>query len=214
MRKVDHDSRRRDVAKAAAQLIAERGLEALTTRALARALGCSIGVLSHYFNSKDEIINAAFEWADSDIDTRMQAALDLESPSVDDFIPLLQSGLPLDTQSELSWRVRFNLYTCAYSASDLRDRVWQKFDASSEAMRGLIEIWQQQGQVRNDISAERITSIVMDLIVGAAQNLLRTPMQERRAKAQYLFDLVDTLRVGPGVAAQPGAQARGKVSAI
>ena len=63
MRKVDHDSRREEVAGAAARLIAEKGLEALTTRALAKSLGCSIGVLSHYFSSKEEIVIAAFRWA-------------------------------------------------------------------------------------------------------------------------------------------------------
>ena len=64
MRKVDHDSRREEVAGAAAALIANEGLEALTTRALAKALGCSIGVLSHYFNNKEDIVIAAFRWAD------------------------------------------------------------------------------------------------------------------------------------------------------
>ena len=83
VRKVDHDSRREEVASVASRLIADRGLEALTTRALAKELGCSIGVLSHYFNSKEEIVMAAFQWADQRIDQRMQDAIaDLEEISL------------------------------------------------------------------------------------------------------------------------------------
>jgi AcrR family transcriptional regulator len=44
---------------AAAGIIASEGLEALTTRNLARSMGYSIGVLSHYFTSKDQIVIAA-----------------------------------------------------------------------------------------------------------------------------------------------------------
>ncbi len=63
MKKVDHDQRRLEVAVAAATIIADQGLEALTTRNLAKAMGCSIGVLSHYFLNKDETVIAALNWA-------------------------------------------------------------------------------------------------------------------------------------------------------
>ena len=96
MRKVDHDSRREEVAGAAARLIAEKGLEALTTRALAKSLGCSIGVLSHYFSSKEEIVIAAFRWADQRIDLRMQEAIATDNPGLDSFFPVIKAGLPLD----------------------------------------------------------------------------------------------------------------------
>ena len=43
MRKLDHDQRRLEIAEAAARLIAADGMEALTTRSIARAMGCSIG---------------------------------------------------------------------------------------------------------------------------------------------------------------------------
>ena len=70
MRKLDHDQRRREIAEAAARLIAADGMAALTTRGIARAMGCSIGVLSHYFESKAAIVTAAFAWASSAIHGR------------------------------------------------------------------------------------------------------------------------------------------------
>ncbi len=195
MRKVDHDSRREEVAAAAARLIAEQGLDALTTRALAKQLGCSIGVLSHYFNSKEDIVIAAFNWADLRIDARMQEAmLGGDDLSLDAFIPLIQAGLPLDAESDLEWRVRFNLYNFALTHRNSLKAQGEKIRHFRALMTGLIEQLQKTGKVRRDIDARQITNAAFDLAMGAAQHLLMLPMEERQDYARYLFDLVEQLR--------------------
>lgn len=195
MRKVDHDSRREEVASAASRLIAERGLEALTTRALAKELGCSIGVLSHYFNSKEEIVLAAFQWADQSIDQRMQAAIVDQDISLDYFIPMIQAGLPLDEASDREWRVRFNLYNyCLTRGGEGLSAQIEKTDLFRDLMLGLITALQKKGEVRQDISADLITKMAFDMVIGAAQNLLMVPMARRREHARYLFDIVEQLR--------------------
>ena len=195
MRKVDHDSRREEVASAASRLIAERGLEALTTRALAKELGCSIGVLSHYFNSKEEIVLAAFQWADQSIDQRMQAAIVDQDISLDYFIPMIQAGLPLDEASDREWRVRFNLYNyCLTRGGEGLSAQIEKTDHFRDLMLGLITALQEKGEVRQDISADLITKMAFDMVIGAAQNLLMVPMARRREHARYLFDIVEQLR--------------------
>lgn len=195
MRKVDHDSRREEVASVASKLIAERGLEALTTRALAKELGCSIGVLSHYFNSKEEIVLAAFQWADQSIDQRMQAAIVDQDISLDYFIPMIQGGLPLDEASDREWRVRFNLYNyCLTRGGEGLSAQIEKTSHFRVLMVELIKALQAKGEVRTDISAELITKMAFDMVIGAAQNLLMVPMSERREHARYLFEIVEQLR--------------------
>lgn len=85
-KKVDHDQRRLEVAVAAATIIADQGLEALTTRNLAMAMGCSIGVLSHYFLNKDEIVIAALNWADSRIEDRFTRLIEQSPIDVDQYL--------------------------------------------------------------------------------------------------------------------------------
>lgn len=195
MRKVDHDSRREEVASVASKLIAERGLEALTTRALAKELGCSIGVLSHYFNSKEEIVLAAFQWADQSIDQRMQAAIVDQDISLDYFIPMIQVGLPLDEASDREWRVRFNLYNyCLTRGGEGLSAQIEKTSHFRVLMVELIKALQDKGEVRTDISADLITKMAFDMVMGAAQNLLMVPMAERREHARYLFEIVEQLR--------------------
>ena len=164
MRKVDHDSRREEVAEAAARLIASKGLEALTTRALAKSLGCSIGVLSHYFSSKEEIVIAAFRWADQRIDLRMQeASIQQDNLSLDQFFPIIKAGLPLDEESDLEWRVRLNLHTFALTHNDSLQAELEKNTQNRELMQGMITSLQAQGELRDDVSAEDITNIAFDL---------------------------------------------------
>ena len=194
MRKVDHDSRREEVAGAAARLIAEKGLEALTTRALAKSLGCSIGVLSHYFSSKEEIVIAAFRWADQRIDLRMQEAIATDNPGLDSFFPVIKAGLPLDEESDLEWRVRLNLHSFALTHEDSFFAQREKDQHFSGLMLEMIGSMQKQGKLRDDLSAEDITHIAFDLVIGMAKNLLMLPFEERETRAAYLFRMIEQLR--------------------
>lgn len=194
MRKVDHDSRREEVAEAAARLIGREGLEALTTRALAKELGCSIGVLSHYFNSKEEIVIAAFRWADQRIDARMQEAIAGNDPHLDDFFPVIKAGLPLDEESDLEWRVRLNLHTFALTHQESLNAVRDKDVQFRDLMLMMIGDMQSKGRLRNDISAQIITDTAFDLVIGLAQNLVKTPMAKREVRSEYLFGLIELLR--------------------
>jgi len=193
LRKVDHDTRREEIAAAAAKLIADKGMEGLTTRALAKAMGCSIGVLSHYFNSKDDIVLAAFNWADSNIDRRMEAIL-AENPTLDAFIPVIQAGLPLTEESDIEWRVRFNLYSHTLTSSKDLIRQQEKLQNFRLLLNELIADLQLRKEVRDDIPSSEITSVAFDLTIGAAQNLLMMPMNQREAYAETLFKLVESLR--------------------
>jgi AcrR family transcriptional regulator len=58
---VDHDERRREVARAAFQLLSKRGPRGLTLRALADELGGSITLVTHFFPSRRALLDAITE---------------------------------------------------------------------------------------------------------------------------------------------------------
>lgn len=60
--KVDHDVRRREIISSVWRLIADEGLDAVTTRRIADATGYSNGLLRYYFPGKDAVVTAAFEF--------------------------------------------------------------------------------------------------------------------------------------------------------
>lgn len=55
-RVVDHEERRREITHAVWYLIATRGIEAVTQRAVAAEAGVSVGRIQHYFSSKEEMV--------------------------------------------------------------------------------------------------------------------------------------------------------------
>jgi TetR/AcrR family transcriptional repressor of bet genes len=59
---VDHERRREEIARLAVRVIQREGAENATVRRIATVGGFSIGVLTHYFSDKDELIAFAFQW--------------------------------------------------------------------------------------------------------------------------------------------------------
>lgn len=189
MRKVDHEQRRQEVAVAAAHVIARDGLEGLTTRALAKEMGCSIGVLSHYFNSKEDIVIAALNWADQRIDQRVEEVL-RDHPSTESFIPVIRAALPLDEASDLEWRVRFNLYAYTLTSKNKFQLQTQERQLSRRMLAEVIRELQNDGKLLAGIDPLVMANIAFDMVIGAAQHLLSLPLEEREDYARYLFDLL------------------------
>ncbi|MBP2703674.1 TetR family transcriptional regulator C-terminal domain-containing protein [Microbispora sp. RL4-1S] len=72
---VDHGERREEVVEAARRIILRDGIDAATTRAIAREAGYSNGVLTHYFADKDDILVSALEASHRRIAERLRARL-------------------------------------------------------------------------------------------------------------------------------------------
>lgn len=54
--KVDHDERRREIARVVEDIVLDRGIEAVTIRDVAGRVGFSTTVVSHYFRTKLEML--------------------------------------------------------------------------------------------------------------------------------------------------------------
>ena len=59
-RRKSQETRRADLISATQQLVAERGPEAATVRAIAARAGVTAGLIRHYFQTKDELTRAAY----------------------------------------------------------------------------------------------------------------------------------------------------------
>ncbi|MFB4313480.1 TetR/AcrR family transcriptional regulator [Actinomadura sp. 21ATH] len=60
----DHEARRRDVSEAVWRVLAARGFDGLTLRAVAAEMGASTGLLTHYFPNKKALIVHALDIAE------------------------------------------------------------------------------------------------------------------------------------------------------
>lgn len=79
---VDHDRRREEIARLAVRVVQREGAEQATVRRIAKVGGFSIGVLTHYFTDKDELIAFAFQWAAREWFAELDGALIKAAPGL------------------------------------------------------------------------------------------------------------------------------------
>ncbi|MCG2841121.1 TetR/AcrR family transcriptional regulator [Sandaracinobacter sp. RS1-74] len=107
---IDSDARRAAVVAAAAELIDEGGLGAVTFRSLAARLKCSTTVISHYFRDKEEILRETYGYS-------VEAAIGLREKVLgrsDAPLPqALEETLPLGVEQRRIWRVWLCFWTAA-----------------------------------------------------------------------------------------------------
>lgn len=72
-KKVDHEARRMELAEALWRLTRAHGWEAISLRKVAAEAGVSMGMVQHYFTTKDEMLSFAMEMISDDVKARIQA---------------------------------------------------------------------------------------------------------------------------------------------
>lgn len=99
---VDHDRRRRHVARIAADIIARVGIDAVTMRQVAAEAGYSTTIVTHYFANKQELMLHTYHVAAENAQARVAAVLD-RAPC--DLLGCLEALLPRDEASLQDWKV-------------------------------------------------------------------------------------------------------------
>ena len=134
-RSVDHDERRRDIARAAIRLLAKSGPRGLTLRALADELGGSITLVTHFFPNRRALLDAVTSQVIED------NAADLASFESAQLAPteMLRAFLVwlLPTTAETLQLERSRVLLSA--ESDAHFNVQEFFDTWEQTIRGLIE---------------------------------------------------------------------------
>lgn len=159
---VDHDVRRAELVAATWHVIAEEGLEAATVRRIAEAAGCTTGRVTHYFDSKDEVLVAALREVHRAAADRMVAHLDLSGP--EGLRAVLLEALPLDEPRRLEWRVWLAFWGRAATDAALRNEQERRY---AEWRALLDDIVRRVGPPRS-ASARRT---VVDVVAAAVDGL-------------------------------------------
>lgn len=107
-------SRRDELAAAAYELIAEKGLSRFTLREVARRVGATTGLVSHHFSDRADLVDAAVQHAEDLVRARAEAGEDYGPEE------LLRHGLPIDDESTTHWRLWLSVRTEALFDPTLR----------------------------------------------------------------------------------------------
>jgi AcrR family transcriptional regulator len=106
-KQVDHQERRQSIAEAVVRLVAAKGVEAASLRAVAAEAGVSMGAVQHYFTTRDEMLLFALDYGNGLLATGFQELLAERKPATprDNFRLFFTMLLPLDSDSRTGARL-------------------------------------------------------------------------------------------------------------
>lgn len=99
---VNHDARRQLVGEVVAGIIANKGLESVTVREVAKASGFSTRVVSHYFSGKREVLLLCYRQTASRAQQRLS---DAAAAAHGDIAMAIDVLLPFHDQAREDWLV-------------------------------------------------------------------------------------------------------------
>ncbi|MCV7430872.1 TetR/AcrR family transcriptional regulator [Mycolicibacterium bacteremicum] len=182
--------RRPQILAAACAVIASAGIPALRLSDVAREAGVSSGTVHYYFETKREVIAAAFEFNLADSLARRQELLASGKDSLAILHDLVESYLPNDESSVRAWKVWLALW-----AEGSRDPVLQEINDRlygqwRDVVAGVIEAAQREGLARPGDPTAQANMLIGMLDGLAVQVVLDSPSMSLEAMRKTCHDFI------------------------
>ncbi len=136
---VDHDERRTHLIAIAADYIADHGLENTGLRDIANAAGFSQNIVSHYFESKDELLWKVQQYVSARAINRYLNARDKS------LMNLVYLALPFAREQEVEWKVRINFWAMLSHHPKLLTDYQEVNSLTRASLQAIIRDEQQRG---------------------------------------------------------------------
>ncbi|MEV4015771.1 TetR/AcrR family transcriptional regulator [Nonomuraea angiospora] len=183
---VDHDERRREVLSAARRVIVRDGIDAATTRAIAKEAGYSNGVLAHYFADKDEILLSALRQSHQRIRDRLTRKVE-GATGLAALRELLLDNLPLDAERTQESRLEVSFWSRSLASERLAEVQRTEADELRAAVRDLLAQARAAGELRTDDNLDDLTEQLLALVDGLSLHLLLYPGRLKRVDVERLM---------------------------
>ena len=180
-----HD-RRLEVSEAAWQVILREGLDHASMRAIAQEMGCTTGVVTHYFRNKEELILFALHQVTARLHAMMQATTENIS-ATEQLVAILSAFLPLDQERQAILKVWVAFLGYAVG----RDSLMTEHQESAAKLRELIiqhlQALQSAHLIRTDIDPEVEANVLLALVNGLSLDSL---IQNTRLSSDQQVDVI------------------------
>jgi TetR/AcrR family transcriptional regulator, transcriptional repressor of bet genes len=161
--RTDHQLRRDEVARIAADLIATGGLAAATHRNIAQAAGCSTTLVSHYFTDKRDLVLATYRHVGDRVSQRLDEAAAHRSRPL---LRTLEALLPLDPDRIRDWRLLFAFLGMAATDPQLASEQQARLRSAREHVERFLDHSTQLSGPRSDSAATATELLAVVLGLG------------------------------------------------
>ncbi|MEV4066940.1 TetR/AcrR family transcriptional regulator [Nonomuraea dietziae] len=183
---VDHDERRREVLSAATAVIVRDGIDAATSRAIAKEAGYSNGVLAHYFADKDEILLSALRDSHRRIRARITERVG-DARGLAALREVLMDNLPLNEERAQETRLEISFWSRSLAVERLAEVQRAEAAELRAAVRRLLEEARAAGEIRADEGLDDLTERLLALVDGLSLRSLLYPGRLGRAELERIM---------------------------
>lgn len=167
----DHDQRRAEVIAAATTVVRDEGRSALTVRRVAKSVGCSTKVVTHYFANMSDLLHAT--WLAS-LRRGSKRFLQVLKADPGDLRGFMAAGLPMDDERRLDWSIWIAFWTEAHTAEqfgeDLRARAEDTYDRIVEILTKIDERGNLPKDLDIPVTARRLNALLTGISCQAMFN--------------------------------------------
>ncbi|WP_084780211.1 TetR/AcrR family transcriptional regulator [Planobispora rosea] len=191
---VNHRERREEVVEAARRVILRDGIEAATTRAIAREAGYSNGVLTHYFADKDDIMLSALRSSHRRIVERLRAKLSGRA-GLAALRELLLDNLPLDDERVQESGLEVGFWSRSLTSPDLLAAQRAEAGQLRYLVRSLLGAAADTGEITTAEDLDDVTERLLALVDGLSLHHLLYPDRAGAGRLERLLHAeLDRLR--------------------
>lgn len=163
--------RREQILAATREVVAERGFKALRVADVARKSGASTGTIHYYFETKHDLMRAAFEWNFHASQARRLPLIESVEDPRDRLRAFLATYLPENDVVVQSWHMWIELWTAAMHDPDLQELNERMYGEWRKTMAAIIRDGQARGQFV-DGDAVVLANGLISMIDGLAMQVL------------------------------------------
>jgi AcrR family transcriptional regulator len=182
--------RKQRILEAAAHLIAERGVNSVRVADIAHRIGTTTGTVHYYFPFKDDVLNAAIEWAVEKAFLRQDEELKSHKSAKEKLINIVELQLPSDGQSKSEWSIWLQYWSEASIRAELQTEHKRLNSRWRSILVEIIEEGIKAGDFKNVDSKQYIdqfqalfNGLGIEVLVGAS-----TVSHMRNTMNSYLKD--------------------------
>lgn len=183
-RVVDHEQRRQELLDATWEVVGGEGIEATTLRRIAERAGCTTGLVTHYFESKEEVLVAALRRVHAAAGERMVKELQ-NRPGLAGLRAVLLEALPLDEVRQVEWKVWIAFWGNASTSSELQLEQHRRYTEWRALLTGALLKSKRNGELTGDLNIARLVDQIVSLIDGLGLQAILDPdhLPPRRLRA-------------------------------
>jgi len=191
-KRVDHKLRHQDIAKAAFWSIAKYGFAGVTLVKVGEEMGTSIGAVTHYVKTKDEVLLLASEYASGLLIEGFKEAGE-KYKGLEALRRSICQLLPLDAERAGIFSIWFGFCERAKLNSDIAGVVEQRYGGYPRLFARLIKAAQKEGEIDPDINPSFAADNLVAMIDGIGlHNLVSKGGLPPKKQRQHMEKWIET----------------------